>query len=574
MGGNVRGVAAAAATPVGAMSTRRDIRSRQLNTDTPLQIVRRLEDLDEEEGGATRDAAQGGNSAGGSAANNGGKAAEGGVGDKKKAEFIPIPESLDVPTYGRDYPAVHVSSHAYIRTRRAELDAYVEYDLDDEDEAWLTEFNGGLNLLHEEKLEAMLNALEHAAGVAQEASLAGMPTSAVLDHSKIYVSREAAFESMRRLQARHASCTAVYEYWLGKRKRVGMPLLRQFQPPPPQNDQDPFKVFRPREKTSRPHTRRKRENDFQGYRRLHTVRSNLAEAAELLGLVHRRERLKREVLDVTLDAANARLLRAHSAEQARLADKQVARQQAERLRQAALRAEQAGDTERYMLAATRAQLGLPFTDEGRELVERGGREALLAAHGRTAEAGAAAERAVAAATAAGVTDADGGRRAKKRKSDKQRRPLRGMPTAAQIIQLRNAMAPRMEFTAPMAARAALEANGAAKAMAEGARRSELAEGLGVVMVPRMGRNGRLCLDRCDIDGAPFTPDSANANAVLVLSNYGAPAGEAAKAEAEAEADREEEEGGDADADADAETDADGDAETDGGEDSDEEMEDA
>ena len=162
----------------------------------------------------------------------------------------------------------------------------------------------------------MLNALELAAGRAQEASLTGLPSSAVLDHSKVYVSKEAAFESMRRLQARHASCTAVYEYWLSKRRKLGMPLLRQFQPSVPLTDNDPYKVFRPRDKPTRPHTRRKRENDLPSYQRLYTVRQNLEAAARLFAMVHRRERCKREALDVAVELANARLMRAHGADAA------------------------------------------------------------------------------------------------------------------------------------------------------------------------------------------------------------------------------------------------------------------
>ncbi len=50
---------------------------------------------------------------------------------------------------------------------------------------------------------------------------------------------------------RLACGTAVYEYWLDKRKRLGKPALRRLQPPPAVTDPNPFNVFRPREKLHR-----------------------------------------------------------------------------------------------------------------------------------------------------------------------------------------------------------------------------------------------------------------------------------------------------------------------------------
>ena len=504
MGGNVRGSAAATAgAPM--MSTRVQFRSRQLDVNKSLQIVRRLDDLDPDDAGASRGVTHGHENL--DAENEEVKTVQGA--DKKGAStaFIPIPDSIDVATYNQDYPATHVTRHAYIRTRRQESDNYVEYDLDDEDEQWLEDFNGGFSLLTEEKFEAMLNALELAAGRAQEASLTGLPSSAVLDHSKVYVSKEAAFESMRRLQARHASCTAVYEYWLSKRRKLGMPLLRQFQPSVPLTDNDPYKVFRPRDKPTRPHTRRKRENDLPSYQRLYTVRQNLEAAARLFAMVHRRERCKREALDVAVELANARLMRAHGADAAAKADREAARREAERQYMAELRKRQEGDSQRYAASAARAQLGLPFTVAGKELLHRAGRDALMAAHGRTVDGGQAAAAAVAAAAAAGVggdAPESGKRPRKKSKSDKARRPLRGMPSGAQLAQLRASLEPTMAFCAPPPAKTTLEASGVCSRLADSVPEDQLENAM---VVPRIGRGGRVILDRCNVDGEPWTEEN-------------------------------------------------------------------
>jgi len=37
---------------------------------------------------------------------------------------------------------------------------------------------------------------------------------------------------------------AVYDYWLRKRAALGRPLLRRLQAPTPQNNNDPYRVFR------------------------------------------------------------------------------------------------------------------------------------------------------------------------------------------------------------------------------------------------------------------------------------------------------------------------------------------
>ncbi|KHN47670.1 hypothetical protein D0Y65_035716 [Glycine soja] len=68
---------------------------------------------------------------------------------KKLASEIPTPQFVVVDTYERDYSCTFSQPTSYLRARgaRAEIGEFVEYDLDNEDEDWLFEFNEERNIL-------------------------------------------------------------------------------------------------------------------------------------------------------------------------------------------------------------------------------------------------------------------------------------------------------------------------------------------------------------------------------------------------------------------------------------------
>ncbi|KAL6964536.1 hypothetical protein U1Q18_035588 [Sarracenia purpurea var. burkii] len=72
---------------------------------------------------------------------------------KKVASEIPTPQFVVVDTYERDYSQTFTQPTSYLRARgaRAELGDFVEYDLDNEDEDWLEEFNEEKMLLTPDK---------------------------------------------------------------------------------------------------------------------------------------------------------------------------------------------------------------------------------------------------------------------------------------------------------------------------------------------------------------------------------------------------------------------------------------
>ncbi|KAL0387286.1 UNVERIFIED_CONTAM: hypothetical protein Sradi_2610400 [Sesamum radiatum] len=81
---------------------------------------------------------------------------------RKTASEIPTPEFVVVDTYERDYSRTFIQPTSYLRARgaRAEIGEFVEYDLDNEDEDWLQDFNKERKTLVAEKLETIIFKLE------------------------------------------------------------------------------------------------------------------------------------------------------------------------------------------------------------------------------------------------------------------------------------------------------------------------------------------------------------------------------------------------------------------------------
>lgn len=228
---------------------------------------------------------------------------------------IPIPPVLDVPTYAADYLPTYREAPAYVRGRggTAHHDPRaVEYDLDDEDRAWLGRaFNsGGQARLPPDRLEAMLWRLEVANAAATDTALAAAgalvaersstAAAATTDH----LPRPDALAVLARVAPlRTAALTSVYEYWTAKRARAGRPLLRRLRAPTAAADTNPYHVFRPREKAHRPQTRRRRENAADAVEKIRALGVNLGAASALLEGVLRREARKAALAYVGADTA-------------------------------------------------------------------------------------------------------------------------------------------------------------------------------------------------------------------------------------------------------------------------------
>ncbi|KAI3731551.1 hypothetical protein L1987_62740 [Smallanthus sonchifolius] len=221
------------------------------------------------------------------------------VASKKTASEIPTPEFVIVDTYERDYSPTFNQPTSYLRARgvRAEIGEFVEYDIDNEDEDWLEQFNKETKILPAEKFETILFKLEVLDHKAREK--AGVITPTFGAPIPVLLTFDAAVEALQALSIKYGVFQSIYNYWKEKRERWQKPVLRRLQPPPPVNDTNPYNVFRPREKAHRLHTRRmqRRENNVQSFEKLRQVRRNLDQAKSLLEALIKREEKKREVID-------------------------------------------------------------------------------------------------------------------------------------------------------------------------------------------------------------------------------------------------------------------------------------
>jgi enhancer of polycomb-like protein len=84
----------------------------------------------------------------------------------------------------------------------------------------------------------------------------------------------------------------IYSYWVQKRSKLKRPLLRRFWPVTSSDDTNPHLVFRPREK-EKYKLRKKRMNDMDAFRKMKQLRLDFEHVRNLLDMVRKRENLSR-----------------------------------------------------------------------------------------------------------------------------------------------------------------------------------------------------------------------------------------------------------------------------------------
>ena len=166
-----------------------------------------------------------------------------------------------------------------------------DYDLDEEDVDFLTKTlkNERKFDVSESTFEGMLDRLEKNSG-----------------HSVIEVS-----EAKSLLQEDDELILAVYDYWVDKRLRLKHPLMptvksdkRDFgqssgSQAQASNTSNPYIAFRRR--TEKMQTRKNRKNDEVSYEKMLKLRRDLSQAIVLLEMVKRREKTKKEGLNLTAE---------------------------------------------------------------------------------------------------------------------------------------------------------------------------------------------------------------------------------------------------------------------------------
>lgn len=154
-----------------------------------------------------------------------------------------------------------------------------DYDMDSEDERWLQSQAQRLDLTPL-KFEEMMDRLEKSSG----------QTVVNLNEAKALLKED------------DDLIIAVFDYWLNKRLKTQHPLIltvktEQRAGAAPNN---PYLAFRRR--TEKMQTRKNRKNDETSYEKMLKLRRDLHRAVTLLELVKKREKMKRELVHLTVGA--------------------------------------------------------------------------------------------------------------------------------------------------------------------------------------------------------------------------------------------------------------------------------
>ncbi|KFM71369.1 Enhancer of polycomb-like protein, partial [Stegodyphus mimosarum] len=199
---------------------------------------------------------------------------------------IPTPEVYNVPKHIKDelYPATYKSSRQLIHVQPFSMDQDIpDYDIDSEDEIWLSEQAGRLDI-RPLQFEEMMDRLEKSSG--QQVITLKEAKLLLRDDDDIII--------------------AVYDYWLNKRLKTQHPLIPQVKTEKRDGstNNNPYVAFRRR--TEKMQTRKNRKNDEASYEKMLKLRRDLSRAVTLLEFVKRREKSKREHLHLTVEIVEKR----------------------------------------------------------------------------------------------------------------------------------------------------------------------------------------------------------------------------------------------------------------------------
>eukprot|EP00934_Nitzschia_sp_Nitz4_P000268 Nitzschia sp. Nitz4//scaffold76_size158648//47065//48882//NITZ4_002538-RA/size158648-processed-gene-0.234-mRNA-1//1//CDS//3329557821//268//frame0 len=243
---------------------------------------------------------------------------------------IPVPKIKNVETYNKDIPPNYDCPIAYVRNQkpsRQMLSEMLEYVVDAEDEVWLhnnSKFGGSILKpqvpaanatpssdpaeAKKRKTEAArkatvrlpLDMLEVMMDVLEKAT--AFDTIITMDQAEtLILQRLPQLYHMYPMKASSGVVTMkivltdVYNYWVSKRSKLKRPLLRRFWPVTATDDTNPHLVFRPREK-EKYKLRKKRQNDLEAYRKMEQLKQDFAHVRVLCSLVRQREELFRTLV--------------------------------------------------------------------------------------------------------------------------------------------------------------------------------------------------------------------------------------------------------------------------------------
>ncbi|KAH3705072.1 enhancer of polycomb homolog 1-like [Dreissena polymorpha] len=202
-----------------------------------------------------------------------------------EALTIPIPDVDDTSErcdglYRSDYK----QPKQYLHLQAFGMDQEIpDYDMDSEDEGWLNEQVKKMEITPV-KFEEMMDRLEKGSG------------------QQVVTLREAKLL----LKEDDDLIIAVYDYWLNKRLRTQHPLILSVRTEKRDGSttNNPYVAFRRR--TEKMQTRKNRKNDETSYEKMLKLRRDLSRAVTLLEFVKRREKMKKEMLQLAIEIAEKR----------------------------------------------------------------------------------------------------------------------------------------------------------------------------------------------------------------------------------------------------------------------------
>ncbi|XP_072749209.1 enhancer of polycomb homolog 1 [Anoplolepis gracilipes] len=196
--------------------------------------------------------------------------------------IIPTPEVTDladVEAYDKIYPANYKLPRQLIHMQPFAMEQDIpDYDMDSEDEKWVAVQSRKMDLTPLQ-FEEMMDRLEKSSG----------QTVVTLSEAKALLKED------------DDLIIAVFDYWLNKRLKTQHPLLLTVKT---ENRfglaaNNPYLAFRRR--TEKMQTRKNRKNDETSYEKMLKLRRDLSRAVTLLEMVKRREKTKREHLHLTIE---------------------------------------------------------------------------------------------------------------------------------------------------------------------------------------------------------------------------------------------------------------------------------
>jgi len=208
-----------------------------------------------------------------------------------------VPQINTVETYTQDISADYETTRSYVRHRcetMHEWKSTLKYVADAEDEEWLennVKFGGKQDdgpSLSLDQLERILDLLEKETGFNAIITSHQAESTVLMKLPDIVVSfQRGTSSSVSFKQVLHDT----YSYWVAKRSKLKRPLLRRFWPVTSSDDTNPHLVFRPFDK-EKYRLRKKRQNDLEAFQKMKQLRSDFDSLRAVLDLVKKREELQ------------------------------------------------------------------------------------------------------------------------------------------------------------------------------------------------------------------------------------------------------------------------------------------